>query len=81
MPDFDPNDKSTKLSNSEYLSSLKVHGNLHLCFNCITYLKKNEMPPLCWKNSLDYGEIPDCLKLNNIEKQLIVKVDRRIKLG
>ena len=31
------------------------------------------MPPLCCKNSLCYGPIPDCLRLHNIEKQLIVK--------
>ena len=31
------------------------------------------MPPLCSKNSLDYMETPDCLKLTNLEKQLIAK--------
>ena len=31
------------------------------------------MPPICSKNCLEYGEIPDCLDLNTIEKQLIVK--------
>ena len=29
--------------------------------------------PICWKNSLDYRDIPDCLQLHNIEKQFIVK--------
>jgi len=66
-------EKSPDSTESINLSSLRVHENLHLCFNCIRYLKKDEMPPLCWKNSLDCGPIPDCLKLTNIEKQLIVK--------
>ena len=58
---------------SKYFDDLKVNGNLHLCESCIRYLKNDEMPPLCWKNSLNYGPIPDCLKLTNIEKQFIVK--------
>ena len=65
--------KSLKNSKSIYINSLKVNGNLHICHNCLRYLKKSEMPPLCWKNSLNYGDIPDSLKLSNIEKQLIVK--------
>ena len=31
------------------------------------------MPPICFKNRLNYMETPDCLKLSNLEKQLIVK--------
>ena len=71
LPDKD--ERSPDSTESIHLSSLRVHGFLHLCFNCIRYLKKDEMPPLCWKNSLDYGPIPDSHKLHNIEKQLIVK--------
>jgi hypothetical protein len=36
-------------------------------------LEKLEMPPLCSKNNLDYMETPECLKLTNLEKQLIAK--------
>ena len=53
--------------------SLKVHGAHHLCNNCCTYLEKMEMPPCCAKNSLEYHEIPDSLKLSNLERQLICK--------
>ena len=53
--------------------SFKVHGNFHLCLNCIGLLEKAEMPPICAENSLKYCEIPECLKLTNIERQLIVK--------
>ena len=31
------------------------------------------MPAICFKNNLQYTEIPDALNLTNIEKQLIVK--------
>ena len=53
--------------------SLRINGNFHLCWNCSRYLEKKEMPPTCFKNSLDYDEIPECLKLTDLEKQLIVK--------
>ena len=54
-------------------NSLKVHGHFHICHSCLDYLKKGDMPPICWKNSLDYGDIPKSLDLTNIEKQFIVK--------
>ena len=57
----------------EYMASLEVHDTLHLCHTCLRYLEKEEMPPLCWKNSLDYMETPECLQLTNMEKQLIAK--------
>ena len=45
-----------------------------LCRTCIGCLKKEEMPPMCFKNSLMPPFIPDCLRdLTNLEKQLIVK--------
>ena len=53
--------------------ALKIDGKFYLCHSCIRYFKKFEMPPLCSKNSLDYMETPDCLKLTNLEKQLIAK--------
>ena len=53
--------------------SFWVHGNHHVCCSCLRLLKKNEMPPICFKNKLDYMDNPYCLKLNNLEKQLIVK--------
>ena len=53
--------------------SLKVNGKFYLCHSCIRYLEKLEMPPLCSKNNLDYMKTPECLKLTNLEKQLIAK--------
>ena len=53
--------------------ALKIDGKFYLCHSCIRYFKKFEMPPLCSKNSLDYMETPECLKLTNLEKQLIAK--------
>lgn len=53
--------------------SLKVFGKYHLCWSCSKHLEKGKMPPICFKNSLNYEDIPDELKLYDIEKQLIVK--------
>ena len=81
----DPNDnleiqkkksKSRKLKwkqNKRIKESLKVHGAHYICCNCRDYLEKTEMPPRCAKNNLEYQEIPDCLQLSNLERQLICK--------
>ena len=81
----DPNDnleiqknrsKSRKLEwkqNKRLKESLKVHGAHYICCSCRDYLEKTEMPPRCAKNNLEYQEIPDCLQLSNLERQLICK--------
>ena len=52
----------------------KLQEGYCLCRTYIGYLKKSQMPPMCYKNSLEPPIIPDCLKdLTNLEKQLIVK--------
>ena len=53
--------------------SLQVHGAHYLCYNCCKYLEKLEMPPCCAKNCLEYPDIPDCLQLSNLERQMICK--------
>ena len=53
--------------------SLQVHGSHYLCCNCCKYLEKLEMPPCCAKNGLEYPDIPDCLQLSNLERQMICK--------
>ena len=53
--------------------SLQVHGAHYLCCNCCKYLEKLEMPPCCAKNCLEYPDIPDCLQLSNLERQMICK--------
>ena len=72
-----PLDENESLSNQKIKNiqdnSLKILGKFFLCHSCRLYLEKGDMPPICAKNGLEYGEIPECLKLSNIEKQLIVK--------
>ena len=58
------------LTNDE---SMKVNGNYHICHSSLTHLIKGDMPPICTKNALEYSDIPECLKLTNLERQFIVK--------
>ncbi len=45
-----------------------------LCHTCNNYLfKKKHMPPLCYNNGLQLDNIPECLKINEIESTLIAK--------
>ena len=62
------NGKVTKLD-----KSLQIFGEFFICHCCLRSLKKNIMPPICFKNQLNYTNIPECLKLTSLEKQLIVK--------
>ena len=61
---------STSMKHDE---SFKVLGDFHVCHTCLRYLKSSKMPPICSKDRLEYMETPNCLKLTNLEKQLIVK--------
>ena len=60
-------------STKVFQKTLQVHDSYHLCRNCCRYLEKLEMPPICAKNALEYAKIPDCLALNNLERQLICR--------
>ena len=53
--------------------SLNVHGDYHLCHTCCRSLDKLKMPAMCAKNSLEYAEIPICLQIANLERQLICR--------
>ena len=74
---------SKTLNVSEYLQidsgsgnlreDLQVFGNHYVCKNCSRHLERGEMPPICAKNGLEYAEIPSCLQLVNLERQLICK--------
>ena len=74
---------SKTLNVSEYLQidsdsgnlreDLKIFGNHYVCKNCSRHLEKGQMPPICAKNGLEYAEIPSCLQLVNLERQLICK--------
>ena len=54
-------------------ASLYVHEYPHLCNTCHRYLDKLEMPAMCAKNSLEYAQIPTCLQIPNLERQLICR--------
>ena len=53
--------------------SLKVFGDSYLCMTCCKSLDKLEMPTICAKNCLEYTPIPTCLKIPNLERQLICR--------
>ena len=66
--DSEENDLDNKLK-----ESLKVFGHSYLCLTCSRSLDKLEMPQICSKNSSEYTPIPTCLKIPNLERQLICK--------
>ena len=56
------------------LIQVECEVRIKACKTCVGYLKKSQMPPMCFKNSLEPAEVPEVLKdLTNLEKQLIVK--------
>ena len=66
--DSEENDLDNKLK-----ESLKVFENSYLCMTCSRSLDKLEMPKICAKNCLEYTPIPTCLKIPNLERQLICR--------
>ena len=55
-------------------SSLLIDGHYYICSSCHSTLKnKKKMPNICFQNGLDVSEVPDCLKLTDLENQLISK--------
>ena len=66
--DSEENDLENKLK-----ESLKVFGHSYLCMTCSRSLDKLEMPKICAKNCLEYTPIPTCLKIPNLERQLICR--------
>ena len=53
--------------------SLNVNGDYYLCQTCCRSLDKLNMPAMCAKNSLEYAQIPICLQISNLERQLICR--------
>ena len=53
--------------------SLNVNGDYYLCQTCCKSLDKLNMPAMCAKNSLEYAQIPICLQISNLERQLICR--------
>ena len=67
------NDSEENDLNNKLKEPLKVFGHSYLCLTCSRSLDKLEMPQICSKNSLEYTPIPTCLKIPNLERQLICK--------
>ena len=55
-------------------SELKFHDEHYVCKNCYKILKyKKKMPAICFRNGLGLSEVPDSLKLTDLENQLVSK--------
>ena len=55
-------------------SELKFHDEYYVCKNCYKILKyKKKMPAICFRNGLGLSEVPDSLKLTDLENQLVSK--------
>ena len=67
------NDSEENDLNNKLKESLKVFGHSYLCMTCSRSLDKLEMPKICAKNCLEYTPIPTCLKIPNLERQLICR--------
>ena len=67
------NDSEENDLNNKLKESLKVFGDSYLCMTCSRSLDKLEMPQICAKNCLEYTPIPTCLKIPNLERQLICR--------
>ena len=59
--------------NGDEKNDLKVHGDHHIYQNCCRYLQKRGMPLICAKNGLEYSPIPNCLQIENLERQMVCK--------
>ena len=56
------------------LPELMIENTHYLCSNCYNTLKtKKRMPKLCFLNGLGRSDVPDCLKLTDLENHLISK--------
>ena len=56
------------ISDGDYINSSWI-----FCHNCLFYIKKMEVPKIHVSNGLQLDDIPDSLKLTELEQQLIAK--------
>ena len=56
------------------------HNILMLCWNCYKILKTKKMPRINVSNGLYLDDIPEELKLTELEQQLIAKVNLFMKI-
>ena len=60
---------------------LDGYDNLILCHNCLSYIKRNTIPSINEQNGLFLDDVPDELKLTDLEQQLIAKSLLFIKIS
>ena len=51
---------------SKYQEEDERDHSQYICNTCLSYLKKNKMPPMCWKNGLELYETESELKKQNL---------------
>ena len=73
-------DFKKQLEDDTLISCLKledgflVDGDHYICLNCHRVLKnKKKMPDICYLNGLGLSDVPDCLKLTDLENQLVAR--------
>ena len=47
---------------NKYEDDIENNNSEYICNNCVKYLKRNKMPPMCFKNNLDFYETEADLK-------------------
>ena len=55
------------------LDSHDTTTDLILCHNCLNKIKKKKVPNIHFSNGLELDDIPDELKISDLEQQLIAK--------
>ena len=56
------------------LESIRAEEDVYLCHTCLKNIKSQKIPSICIANALSLEEIPEELKLTDLEQQLIAKV-------
>jgi hypothetical protein len=62
----------------DFLRTIGLHSHdtttdLILCHNCLSKIKKKKVPNIHFSNGLELDDIPDELKISDLEQQLIAK--------
>ena len=55
------------------LDSQDTTTSLILCHNCLKKIKKKEVPNIHFSNGLELDDVPDELKIADLEQQLIAR--------
>ena len=55
------------------LDSQDANASLILCHNCLGKIKKKKVPNIHFSNGLELDDVPDELKIADLEQQLIAR--------